>query len=85
MNSTNNTTTPKRSLTNANTNLVVTPTSAALKAGERKILLNGNGLGGILVGVLFFVIGMSGFYAIMNLFVNTKLLTTPLLLGKVEY
>ncbi len=55
------------------------------KANERRLLINGNGFGGIAVGFLFFTCAMIGFYVTMSLFVNTKHLTNPLLLGKVEY
>jgi len=68
---------------------VVTPTNnvtpkPAAKDDEVRILINGNGFGGIAVGFLFFFIALMGFLATMALFVNTKLLSNPLLLGKVE-
>jgi predicted lipid-binding transport protein (Tim44 family) len=70
----------------ATRNLVTDDAAAPAKDDERKgLYINGNGMGGLAVGFLFFFIAMCGFNATMSLFVNTKLLTNPLLLGKVEY
>jgi len=61
---------------------VVLPVKVAIVGG---LLINGNGVAGILVAVIFIIIAMMAVVSMMSLFVNTKIVLTPLLLGRVEY
>lgn len=62
-----------------------TTTATNKAAAERRIPINGSGVGGIATGFLFLFVFICGISAAMSIFVNTKHLKNPLVLGKVEY
>ena len=56
------------------------------QSNENKgISINGNGVAGIASFLIFLITIVIGTMALTSIFVNTKLVDTPLLLGKIEY
>jgi hypothetical protein len=47
--------------------------------------INGNGFTGISIIIIFLFVVIISSMALTNIFVNTKFVDTPLLLGKIEY
>jgi hypothetical protein len=79
----NNTTTPMN-VTNStllvtnNTDTDPQPSSKSYASGSNEIHINGSGVAGIAVTILFLIPVLIGSYALMSIFVNTKFLDQPL-------
>ena len=63
------------------TNNVKTNTSV----NRNNVMITGNGVGGLAIAAIFIITSLIAIVSMMSVFVNTKVLTNPLLLGKVEY
>jgi hypothetical protein len=71
------------SLSNKNTPIrMLVQTSQEVKTGKS---INGYGAAGLGIIFMFLFVVIIGSMAMTNIFVNTKFVDTPLLLGKIEY
>jgi hypothetical protein len=72
------------SLNKINTPIRMLQTSQTETISQGKSI-NGNGAAGLIVVFLFLFVVIIGSIAMTGIFVNTKFVDTPLLLGKIEY
>jgi hypothetical protein len=69
-------------LTNNNNSELPTTTR---RENSEEIPINGMGVAGIAVFIIFISVILIGITCLDGIFVNTKFIDTPLLLGKIEY
>jgi hypothetical protein len=67
--------------TRDNSNL---PTTTS-REGSQEIPINGMGVAGIAIFIIFLSTVLIAITCLNGIFVNTKFIDTPLLLGKIEY